>query len=502
MRGRQRGISAGMCALVLAMTATAAVGETSTVADNLAAINQLESTATVLEAEQVIVTDSLAAVASELATAQELVSREQAATDRADDRRQAEIERVAKARQTVRSLATAIYLGGAIASVDRIDGPADADIVDVYTEAVTDRWGIALRTVSESKTSLDAAADRQSESLATARAALDDLTTRQRELETRLTAIADEITTSRFLAAELRQRMVATSPSEVVPGTDIPVIALVAYQRAAAWVGAIVPSCAIAWFHVAAIGRVESNHGRFAGSQPLVDGRVLPPVRGIPLDGTRSLAIADTDLGVLDGDPIWDRALGPTQFIPGTWNGYASLFDLDGNADGVEDPDNIFDAARATAIYLCRHTTGPLTDPANARVAIYGYNPSDRYVEAAQAWMAYYGLLVVPDLTAVTLDSLPKLDIPAAVLALPPLAPADDPASLSPPNTDPIPSPDEPTLTSSPTTPVEASPTSTSPTEPPTTVSSAPSTTSTTATTAPATTTNEGATSSVAEVGP
>ncbi|CAN5749179.1 hypothetical protein BH23ACT2_BH23ACT2_00110 [soil metagenome] len=30
-------------------------------------------------------------------------------------------------------------------------------------------------------------------------------------------------------------------------------------------------------------------------------------------------AIAETDGGLLDGDTTWDRAVGPRQFIPGTW---------------------------------------------------------------------------------------------------------------------------------------------------------------------------------------
>jgi membrane-bound lytic murein transglycosylase B len=45
---------------------------------------------------------------------------------------------------------------------------------------------------------------------------------------------------------------------------------------------------------------------------------------------------------------VWDRAVGPLQFIPGTWSDYAG----DGNADGIASPQNIHDAALAAGIYL------------------------------------------------------------------------------------------------------------------------------------------------------
>src|SRR3546814_8911702 len=44
-----------------------------------------------------------------------------------------------------------------------------------------------------------------------------------------------------------------------------------------------------------------------------------PEIRGIPLDGTRSARIDDTDGGRWDGDSQWDRAMGALQFIPDTW---------------------------------------------------------------------------------------------------------------------------------------------------------------------------------------
>ena len=72
-------------------------------------------------------------------------------------------------------------------------------------------------------------------------------------------------------------------------------------------------------------------------------GTTVTPILGPVLDGrlAGNEVIRDTDKGAIDGDPTHDRAVGPMQFIPATWAGYAS----DGNGDGIKDPNNVFDAA-------------------------------------------------------------------------------------------------------------------------------------------------------------
>ena len=45
-------------------------------------------------------------------------------------------------------------------------------------------------------------------------------------------------------------------------------------------------------------------------------------------------AIHDTDNGSYDGDKVWDRAVGPMQFIPCTWSGLG----VDGDGDGKRNP--------------------------------------------------------------------------------------------------------------------------------------------------------------------
>jgi len=136
------------------------------------------------------------------------------------------------------------------------------------------------------------------------------------------------------------------------------------------------------WQIVAGIGKVESNHGRHGGASLRLDGRVLPPIIGIRLDGTNDTAtIADTDDGRLDGDPVWDRAVGPFQFIPSSW----AIFGVDGNGDGIKDPHNVFDAIPAAVAHLC--PTGAVSD---VEAAIFSYNHSHSYVTAVLEWAATY----------------------------------------------------------------------------------------------------------------
>ena len=114
------------------------------------------------------------------------------------------------------------------------------------------------------------------------------------------------------------------------------------------------PGCGLPWTLLAAIGRVESDHGRYGGSVLGFDARPQPAIVGIALNGQGPVrAIGDTDDGRWDGDPVWDRAVGPMQFIPGTW----ATSGRDGDGDGLADPHDLDDAALAAAAYLCRQVT-------------------------------------------------------------------------------------------------------------------------------------------------
>jgi len=161
--------------------------------------------------------------------------------------------------------------------------------------------------------------------------------------------------------------------------TGIPVRALVGYAGAALALQAEQPSCGLGWNTVAALGAVESGHGTHAGSAIGADGATRPAIIGPALDGGEFDAISDSDGGVLDGDTTHDRAVGPLQFIPQTWQRWGA----DGNGDGRADPQQIDDAALAAARYLCH--SGSVTDAAGWRAAVFSYNHVESYVDLVAA---------------------------------------------------------------------------------------------------------------------
>ena len=179
------------------------------------------------------------------------------------------------------------------------------------------------------------------------------------------------------------RRDIAAAP---VGPLGVPQPALRAYRRAAATLADRQPSCQLGWSLLAGIGLIESDHGRYAGAVVGVDGRSRPRILGPRLDGAGPVAaIHDSDRGRLDGDRVWDRAVGPMQFIPQTWASVGA----DGDGDGVEDPDDIDDAALAAGYYLCA-SGGDLTDPTARRAALLSYNGSEVYAYVVAAYAADY----------------------------------------------------------------------------------------------------------------
>ena len=181
---------------------------------------------------------------------------------------------------------------------------------------------------------------------------------------------------------------VPSSPFVNPDSSAIPVRALEGYRRAASLVDSADHACHIDWALVAAIGRVESNHARFGGNQLDAAGVAQPGIIGIPLDGSNGTArITDTDGGLLDHDTAYDRAVGPMQFIPSTWR----VAGVDADGDGVRNPEDIADAATATAVYLCSGP-GDLTSPIDLHAAIMRYNASESYVALVTSIAATYRL--------------------------------------------------------------------------------------------------------------
>jgi membrane-bound lytic murein transglycosylase B len=175
---------------------------------------------------------------------------------------------------------------------------------------------------------------------------------------------------------------------------DVPEAALRAYRHAEKSMATADPDCDISWTLLAAIGRVETNHGRFGGAQLGSDGVSRPEIRGPQLDGAGPFAaISDSDNGVLDRDKVWDRAVGQMQFLPQTWRSV----ERDGDGDGTKNPDDIDDSALGSAVYLCG-AGGSLADRAGMARAAFRYNHSDYYVSLVLSMQAGFetGVFALP----------------------------------------------------------------------------------------------------------
>jgi membrane-bound lytic murein transglycosylase B len=125
---------------------------------------------------------------------------------------------------------------------------------------------------------------------------------------------------------------------------------------------------------VAAIGRVESDHGRTDGSVLTDRGIAQPGIFGPVLDGRHGTTrITDTDGGQYDHDTSFDRAVGPMQFIPSTW----AIVGVDADNDGRRDPPDVYDASLGSAVHLCSGTDDLATE-AGQRASVFRYNHSRR----------------------------------------------------------------------------------------------------------------------------
>jgi membrane-bound lytic murein transglycosylase B len=148
-------------------------------------------------------------------------------------------------------------------------------------------------------------------------------------------------------------------------------------------------SCGLGWTTLAGIGWIESQHGTLGGRSLLADGHSSTLILGPALDGEGPFAAirATPRTTVFHGDPEWDHAVGPMQFIPSTWEAWAA----DGDGDGVFDPNDLDDAALAAADYLCaggrdlttgEGWTGAILSYNNARVYVTGvHSAAETYAE-------------------------------------------------------------------------------------------------------------------------
>jgi outer membrane biosynthesis protein TonB len=260
----------------------------------------------------------------------------------------------------------------------------------------------------------------------------------------------------------------------------IPGVMLEAYMRAEERLAVTKPGCNLDWALLAGIGRIESGHAR--GGAVDARGNTASPILGPQLNGSPGVAvIRDTDGGRFDYDTVYDRAVGPMQFIPSTWAGYAA----DGNDDGQSNPNNIYDATVGAGNYLCAGG-GDLSNPTQRAQAVFRYNQSNEYVSTVLFWANAYAEGVNP------LPSLPGSD-DDFVEPEPTNPGGSTPNNPSDPN-----QPSSPTSPTSPTTSTTTSTTTTTPTTTTTTTTTKPtcpttvqtsSTTSTSTSTSTTTTT-------------
>jgi hypothetical protein len=118
---------------------------------------------------------------------------------------------------------------------------------------------------------------------------------------------------------------------------DVPLELVAVYQSAA-------HACGMPWEVLAAVGKVESDHGR------------------------------STAPGVPSGTVNSAGARGPMQFLDATWQAFGVDADSDGQANVYDPVDAIWGAAN----YLCANGAG---DRNALRGALYAYNHSDSYID-------------------------------------------------------------------------------------------------------------------------
>jgi membrane-bound lytic murein transglycosylase B len=234
-------------------------------------------------------------------------------------------------------------------------------------------WARAKGARKAQERTLAEAEEAEAEAEAAAATATDERDRFQDRLA-ELTATADAARRDHLAAIDRVQGVLADRRLARLEATavdvDLPLVVVHAYWRAAA-----LAPCQVPWWLLAGVGFVETRHGTAQGSRVTATGDTTRRILGIPLDGRPGvMAIADSDGGRLDDDGTWDRAVGPMQFIPGTWGRWAS----DATADEVADPHNLYDAALAAARYLCFSRGDLLTEPAQ-RAALLAYNRSVPY---------------------------------------------------------------------------------------------------------------------------
>lgn len=228
---------------------------------------------------------------------------------------------------------------------------------------------------------------------------------------------------------------------------EIPLRSLRAYLATELVMAEAQPACALDWQLLAAIGRVESRHGERGDHELNRRGLAKPAFVGLPLDGSgERSAVPDTDGGRLDGDRQWDRPVGPMKLMPAAWATYA----VDGDGDGRRNPQDLDDAALATAALLC---DGDMAVRADRVAALRELNDRAEYVRAVQVTARGYAVAPEqPTRLSVTTPAPVVLDPPPEPEAAPEAEPQQEKPQKQPDREPaPAPEPPKPTPVPSPT---------------------------------------------------
>jgi membrane-bound lytic murein transglycosylase B len=175
--------------------------------------------------------------------------------------------------------------------------------------------------------------------------------------------------------------------AKVSLATGIPSVAVEAYGYAQLLLQQEQPACHLGWTTLAAIGEIESDHGRAGGAVLQPNGRSVPPIEGPALDGKdgRPL-VTDTDAGAYDGDSTYDHMMGPLHLLPAVW----AVYRTDADNDGILDPYGIDDASAALAKLLCSGP-GDMNTLSGWKAAVARYHAGDQYATQVFAAADSYG---------------------------------------------------------------------------------------------------------------
>lgn len=362
------------------------------------------------ETTTILLNASQDAVAQRRAVVRTIESIDETLVELKRDRDAAE-ERLATLEDRLAEIVAAIQ-NAAVGAYVAENAPGTGSLSDIqgYNERqeLVVQVGATLDELLLQRSELEDAIDSELQEIADLNTAMDlerdkrfDYEARASAIEANLALLSAEITDLTMRRIEVEQgfpqvigdahkaRLLATAPA-----LNVSLVTLDAYVQAADDVGAYYPQCQIRWEILAGIARVESAHSTFGGASVTPNGDVSRRILGPLLDGTLegTAIIVDTDGGALDGNTEFDAAVGPFQFIPGTWRGYA----LDATGDGFADPHNLYDGALSAAGYLCASST--LSDDRGIARSVLSYNHSQAYLSHVTGFARSYVLaLALPE---------------------------------------------------------------------------------------------------------